>query len=249
MAKKNESEKMSDRIEEMILRYNKKPEKAQQKRDIVSMLRETDLILPAKVGVADATVRAEVIKGVSISPDVVKDSSDKRLVPAFTSLEQIPDDYKEKFSLLKMQADIVFSYMNECDDIRGIVVNPFTECNIEVPKKNGVSREKKAKVSKVSASADSGKAIIIYNNKKYEIGEKPFTIGRENANITIPQSYISKIHAVITLKDGRYRIADYDSTNGTVLDGTPLRPKVYYELRDGYEIELAGREKMLIYIN
>ena len=54
---------------------------------------------------------------------------------------------------------------------------------------------------------------------------------------------------VISCKDGKYRIADYDSTNGTKVNGTQLRPKVYYELRDGYRIELAEKEEMVVYIN
>ena len=57
------------------------------------------------------------------------------------------------------------------------------------------------------------------------------------------------IHVIISYKDGKYRIADYDSTNGTKVNGTKLRPKVYYEIRDGYEIELSEKEKMIVYIN
>ena len=87
------------------------------------------------------------------------------------------------------------------------------------------------------------------HNIKYEINKTPFTIGRENANIVIPETYISKIHVVISYKDGKYRIADYASTNGTKVNGTQLRPKVYYELRDGYEIELSDQENMIVYIN
>ena len=46
-----------------------------------------------------------------------------------------------------------------------------------------------------------------------------------------------------------YKRQDYDSTNGTKVNGTQLRPKVYYELRDGYRIELAEKEEMVVYIN
>ena len=92
-------------------------------------------------------------------------------------------------------------------------------------------------------------AIIVYNNKKYPVKRTPFTIGREGTNIEIPESYISKIHVVVSYKDGKYRIADYDSTNGTKLNGTELRPKVYYEVRDGYDIELSDKEKLFVYIN
>ena len=96
---------------------------------------------------------------------------------------------------------------------------------------------------------NQGEALIIYNNQKFVINKSPFVIGRENADITIPETYISKIHVIISYKDGKYRIADYDSTNGTKVNGTKLRPKVYYEIRDGYEIELSEKEKMIVYIN
>ena len=55
--------------------------------------------------------------------------------------------------------------------------------------------------------------------------------------MTIPETYITKIHVMITYKYCKYIISDYDSTNGTKVNGTKLRPKVYYEIRDGYEIE------------
>ena len=68
--------------------------------------------------------------------------------------------------------------------------------------------------------------------------------------LIIPETYISKDSRNYFIYDGKYRIADYDSTNGTKVNGTKIKTlKVYYEIRDGYEIELSEKEKMIVYIN
>ena len=235
-------------IEDMIKKYNKKPEKKIKKKDIVQLFQTAEIIVPAGMDFDESKIFGESIDGVSLHPDVVKDGRRSRLLPVFTSYEQIPRDYMDNFSLLRMSASSAYSYMNECDELNGIVINPFTECNLELRKKKVENHNTETKSYTKTASSEAD-AMIIYKNKKYVINKTPFTIGRDNANIVIPETYISKIHAVISYKDGKYRIADYDSTNGTTVNGTQLRPKVYYELRDGYEIELSEKEKMLVYIN
>ncbi|MCI9617150.1 MAG: FHA domain-containing protein [Eubacterium sp.] len=238
-------------IEDMIKKYNKKPEKKIRKKDIVDMLQKADIILAMRTGFDEAEIFGEIIEGVSLKPDIVKDGGRARLLPVFTSYEQIPRDYMDSFSFIKVPASYAYTFMNDCDDLNGMVLNPFTEYNLELRKKRTAP---KAQVSatkhyKKDVADNEPEAMIIYNNKKYPIKKTPFTIGRENASIDIPETYISKIHVVISCKDGKYRIADYDSTNGTRINGTQLRPKVYYELRDGYRIELAEKEEMVVYIN
>lgn len=235
-------------IEDMIKKYNKKPEKKIKKKDIVQLFQNSEIIVPASIDFDESEIFGESIDGVNLHPDVVKDGRRTRLLPVFTSYEQIPRDYMDNFSLLRMSASSAYSYMNECEELDGIVINPFTECHLELRKKKVEHQNTETKNYAKAAPAEA-EAMIIYNNKKYVISKTPFTIGRDNANIVIPETYISKIHVVISYKDGKYRIADYDSTNGTTVNGTPLRPKVYYELRDGYEIELSEKEKMLVYIN
>ena len=235
-------------IEDMIKKYNKKPEKKIRKKDIVQLFQNAEIIVPARLDFEESEIFGESIDGVNLHPDVVKDGRRSRLLPVFTSYEQIPRDYMDNFSLLRMSASAAYSYMNDCDELDGIVINPFTECNLELRKKK-VEKQHTETKNYTKAEKTKAEAMIIYNNKKYVINKTPFTIGRDNANIVIPETYISKIHVVISYKDGKYRIADYDSTNGTIVNGTPLRPKVYYELRDGYEIELSEKEKMLVYIN
>lgn len=235
-------------IEDMIKKYNKKPEKKIKKKDIVQLFQTSEIIVPASVDFDESEIFGESIDGVNLHPDVVNDGRRTRLLPVFTSYEQIPRDYMDNFSLLRMSASSAYSYMNECEELDGIVINPFTECHLELRKKKVEKQNTETKNYSKAAPVEA-EAMIIYKNKKYVISKTPFTIGRDNANIVIPETYISKIHVVISYKDGKYRIADYDSTNGTTVNGTSLRPKVYYELRDGYEIELSEKEKMLVYIN
>lgn len=238
-------------IEDMIKKYNKKPEKKVKKKDIIDILQKADIIMAMRTNFDEAEVFGESIEGVALRPDVVKDGGRARLLPVFTSYEQIPRDYMDNFSFIKVPASYAYAFMNECENLNGMVLNPFTEYNLELRKKRNVVKAQSSatKHYKKEVSGNEPEAMIIYNNKKYEIKKTPFTIGRENASIDIPQTYISKIHVVISCKDGKYRIADYDSTNGTKINGTLLRPKVYYELRDGYRIELAEKEEMVVYIN
>ena len=235
-------------IEELIKRYNKKPDKDVKKKDIVTLLQKASVLVPGRVSSKTSSMQGEIMAGMDFQFDVVKDGGRARLVPVFTSFEQIPQDYLDTFSFVKLNAGNLYNHIEECDNIRGMVVNPFTEYNLEIKKKQ---MSKKARTRGISKSVDDSEkeAIIVYDNKKYPIKKTPFTIGREGTNIEIPESYISKIHVVISYKDGKYRIADYDSTNGTKLNGTDLRSKVYYEVRDGYEIELSDKEKLFVYIN
>lgn len=247
---KNNSE-LVYQIEDMIKKYNKKPEKKVKKKDIIDKFQKVDVIMAMHSVFDDADVFNETIEGVALSPDIVKDGGRARLLPVFTSYEQIPKDYMDNFSFIKVPAAFAYTFMNECDNLNGMVLNPFTEYNLELRKKRTVSKSQVSatKHYKKDVQSNEPEAMIIYNNKKYAIKNTPFTIGRENASINIPQTYISKIHVVISCKDGKYRIADYDSTNGTQVNGTILKPKVYYELRDGYRIKLAEKEEMLVYIN
>lgn len=236
-------------LEELIKKYNKKPEKKIKKKELAQLFKELEVIVPMKADFDESDIFEEEIDNVSLHPDIVTDDMGARLIPVFTSYFQMPVEYMDNFSFVRMEASAVYSLMNESEDLNGIVLNPYTECNLELKKKKHADKKKTETRSYSKATDLMPEAMIIYKNKKYLIDKTPFIIGRENSNIDIPESYISKIHVVISCKDGRFRVADYASTNGTALNGTPLKPKVYYELCDGYEIELAEKENMVVYIN
>jgi hypothetical protein len=55
-------------------------------------------------------------------------------------------------------------------------------------------------------------------------GGMRFTIGREAGNaIVIPSPFVSKTHAVLEFRDGRWLVEDAGSANGTRLNGAPVK--------------------------
>ena len=59
------------------------------------------------------------------------------------------------------------------------------------------------------------------------------SIGRaKNTDIVIPDGDLSKLHALIALEGGRYRISDADSKNGTFVNGRRLEPGEVREVKD-----------------
>jgi len=64
-----------------------------------------------------------------------------------------------------------------------------------------------------------------------------YILGRFPTNdIVIPDPYVSRRHARIFYKDGKWFIEDLGSTNGTIVDNDDIRGKEPYELKDGSEI-------------
>jgi pSer/pThr/pTyr-binding forkhead associated (FHA) protein len=74
------------------------------------------------------------------------------------------------------------------------------------------------------------------------LGDRETTIGRDPAmDLVIPagdQRFVSRLHAVIRVEDGRHVVEDRDSTNGTWVNGSRVRRVV---LVDGDEIQF-GRQ-------
>ncbi len=68
-----------------------------------------------------------------------------------------------------------------------------------------------------------GKLVIIYGDKagrEYRLGPKRVLIGRtDQCDITINDSSVSRKHASIESKDGRFLLQDLKSTNGTQVNG------------------------------
>ncbi len=64
-----------------------------------------------------------------------------------------------------------------------------------------------------------------------------YTLGRFPTNdIVIPDPYVSRRHARLFYKDGKWFIEDLGSTNGTIIDNEDLRGKEPHELKDGSEV-------------
>jgi EAL domain-containing protein (putative c-di-GMP-specific phosphodiesterase class I) len=73
-----------------------------------------------------------------------------------------------------------------------------------------------------------------------DLTEFPFTIGRgESADLRIESSRVSREHAAIECVDRRYLVRDLNSTNGTFINGQPVRES---PLEDGDMIRVADIE-------
>lgn len=77
---------------------------------------------------------------------------------------------------------------------------------------------------------------------RFEIGDAPVGIGRGARNeVRVLDTEASRQHAVVEFRDGRFTITDRNSSNGTFVNGAPVRTR---ELADGDQIQL-GRTVIL----
>ena len=71
-----------------------------------------------------------------------------------------------------------------------------------------------------------GKLVIIYGDhagREYRLGPKRVLIGRTaQCDITINDSSVSRKHASIESRDGRFLLQDLKSTNGTQVNGESI---------------------------
>jgi pSer/pThr/pTyr-binding forkhead associated (FHA) protein len=67
------------------------------------------------------------------------------------------------------------------------------------------------------------------------------TIGRGSENdLVIPSTAVSRAHAAIVFREGRWYVDDRGSYNGTFLNGTRVNPSVPLPLRHADRIEIGG---------
>lgn len=67
-----------------------------------------------------------------------------------------------------------------------------------------------------------------------------YLVGRDpSCDIVILDPYISRTHAKIFYRDGRWYLEDLGSRNGTYIDGEDIRGRGAVELREGMEVVLG----------
>lgn len=87
--------------------------------------------------------------------------------------------------------------------------------------------------------------IRIRNNERIPINKPYFRIGKEKSYVDYfigDNSYISRGHASIITRDGRYFIVDNNSRNHTYVNGQVITSSTEVELQNGYTIKLANEE-------
>ncbi len=76
--------------------------------------------------------------------------------------------------------------------------------------------------------------------ERYKLSKQSLTIGREDQDITLPSTRISRLHARIDKQsNNNYTITDLGSTNGTFLDGAKLLTNVPEKLVAGQVLSIG----------
>jgi len=76
--------------------------------------------------------------------------------------------------------------------------------------------------------------------KSYRLKPGDYLIGRDNGcDIVVADPYISKVHAKIFYRDGKWYIVDLGSTNGTYVSGEDIRALGPLVLKNGMKIVLG----------
>jgi S-DNA-T family DNA segregation ATPase FtsK/SpoIIIE len=52
-----------------------------------------------------------------------------------------------------------------------------------------------------------------------EVDHVPFSLGRQDADLTIADPSVSRLHALLVVEGGRFVLRDQKSTNGTFVEG------------------------------
>jgi pSer/pThr/pTyr-binding forkhead associated (FHA) protein len=69
----------------------------------------------------------------------------------------------------------------------------------------------------------------------------PLTIGRDAENdLVVPSNAVSRRHAALSFREGRWYVEDRGSYNGTFLNGTRVNPSTPLPLRHADRIEIGG---------
>jgi pSer/pThr/pTyr-binding forkhead associated (FHA) protein len=93
-------------------------------------------------------------------------------------------------------------------------IKPTRPISVPRPRKRETGNPKEVRL---------GKLVITYGDhagREYRLGSKRVLIGRTGqCDITIGDSSVSRKHASIERKDGRFLLQDLKSTNGTLVNG------------------------------
>lgn len=86
------------------------------------------------------------------------------------------------------------------------------------------------KAKDLSSKKSTGKLVVIYGadlGRQYRLGLERTLIGRMyRSDILIEDSSVSRKHAAIERKDGRFILEDLKSTNGTFINGESVDVRI-----------------------
>ena len=78
-------------------------------------------------------------------------------------------------------------------------------------------------------------------SNEYRLKEPVTTIGRSAENdIVLSEDIVSRHHAIFEWEDNTWYITDSGSTNGTLVNGTQIKPQLRFSLKDGDELSIGN---------
>lgn len=77
----------------------------------------------------------------------------------------------------------------------------------------------------------------------YPVTKPRLTIGRANADITVNDRMVSRIHCALEISDEGVSLRDLESTNGTLVDNQPIRTAL---LRNGSAFRIGNHVFQLV---
>jgi pSer/pThr/pTyr-binding forkhead associated (FHA) protein len=84
---------------------------------------------------------------------------------------------------------------------------------------------------RILTGPEEGQLYTLFENREMILGHAP------SCNIFVPDKYVSRAHCQIVVREGRCRLADLESTNGTFVNGERVTD---CELKIGCEIRVGG---------
>jgi pSer/pThr/pTyr-binding forkhead associated (FHA) protein len=99
---------------------------------------------------------------------------------------------------------------------------------------------KRSSKGKKMSKPDGTTRKLLFNNQTVTM-TRTVRIGRDKSNdIVLPDSLVSRQHAVIELRKGQYTITDLDSKNCTYVNSNPLRENEKRKLCRGDKIKIGN---------
>lgn len=92
----------------------------------------------------------------------------------------------------------------------------------------------------VVVTGETDASVFTIEGERCVIGRPP------DADVQLTSPYVSRSHAEVVEVQGRYRVHDLGSKNGTLLNGAPIPPEGHW-LSDGDRVELAHGQVVLRY--
>lgn len=90
-------------------------------------------------------------------------------------------------------------------------------------------------LEEVPTDIDARLRVVFGNGKGtvFPIRESSIVLGRdEGCHIVVDDPRVSGRHAIISYRGGEFRVSDLQSTNGSLLNGSPLTESVFQESDD-----------------